>query len=200
MKRLLLVTVGVLFFSIWALAEEPRLIHEEDPSALISDIQVIVKTGAVEEPLNKTGITNIFSELMLRGTKKYDRQKFTTRTASVCLLIVGILIMFPLYKTDHDIKKGLATKNGDMIMKAVTAYPESSVRYNAVTQEFLKSKLFPQAFDLGLKATEFNRNAVSAWALIFVNPQAPLEDRIRARGEILRLDPLNTDVFKFKLE
>jgi len=132
--------------------------------------------------------------------EQYDRQKFTTRTASVCLLIVGILIMFPLYKTDHDIKKGLATKNGDMIMKAVTAYPESSVRYNAVTQEFLKSKLFPQAFDLGLKATEFNRNAVSAWALIFVNPQAPLEDRIRARGEILRLDPLNTDVFKFKLE
>lgn len=132
--------------------------------------------------------------------EQYIKRKFTTRTASVCLLIVGMLIMFPLYKTDHDIKKGLATKNGDIIMKALTAYPESSVRYNAVTQEFLKSKLFPQAFNLALKATEFNRNAVSAWALIFVNPQAPLEDRIRARGEILRLDPLNTDVFKFKLE
>ena len=69
-----------------------------------------------------------------------------------------------------------------------------------VPLEFLKSNLLPQALDLGRKAVKFNRNAVSAWALVFINPQAPLEERIRARDEILRLDPLNTEVFKFKLE
>jgi len=87
-----------------------------------------------------------------------------------------------------------------MIMSALTSYPESSVRYNTMTLEFLKSNLLPQAVDLGRKAVKFNPNSVSAWALIFVNPQAPLEERIRARAEILRLDPLNTEVFKFKLE
>jgi hypothetical protein len=102
--------------------------------------------------------------------------------------------------TDRDLKRGLALKNGDMIMKAVTAYPESTVRYNVFTQEFLKSNLLPQALDLGRKAVGFNPNAVSAWALVFINPQAPLEERVRARDEILRLDPLNTEVFKFKLE
>ena len=129
-----------------------------------------------------------------------SKPKFITQTASACLLIVGLLIMFPLYKTDRDLKKGLALKNGDIVMKALTAYPESSVKYNVFTQEFLKSNLFPQAVDLGRKAISFNPNAVSAWALIFVNPQAPLEERIRARDEILRLDPLNTEVFKYKLE
>jgi predicted DNA-binding transcriptional regulator AlpA len=132
--------------------------------------------------------------------EKENKPKFITQTASVCLLIVGLLIMFPLYKADRDLKKGLALKNGDMVMTALTAYPESSVRYNVFTQEFLKSNLFPQAVDLGRKAVKFNPNSVSAWALIFVNPQAPLEERIRAREEILRLDPLNTEVFKFKLE
>ena len=129
-----------------------------------------------------------------------NKPKFKTQTVSVCLLIVGLLIMFPLFKTDRDLKKGLALKNGDMVMNALTAYPESSVKYNVFTQEFLKSNLLPQAVDLGRKAVKFNPNSVSAWALIFVNPQAPLEERIRARDEILRLDPLNTEVFKFKLE
>jgi hypothetical protein len=129
-----------------------------------------------------------------------NKPKFITQTASVCLLIVGLLIMFPLYKADRDLKKGLALKNGDMVMSALTAYPESSVKYNVFTQEFLKSNLLPQAVDLGRKAIKFNPNSVSAWALIFVNPQAPLEERIRAREEILRLDPLNTEVFKYKLE
>jgi O-antigen ligase len=129
-----------------------------------------------------------------------SKPKFITQTASVCLLVVGILIMFPLYKTDRDLKKGLALQNGDMVMNALTAYPESSVKYNAFTQDFLKSNLLPQALDLSRKAIKFNPNAVSAWALVFINPQAPLEERIRAREEILRLDPLNTDVLKFKLE
>ena len=126
--------------------------------------------------------------------------KFITQTASVCLFIVGLLIMFPLYKSDRELKKGLALKNGDMVMSALTAYPESSVKYNIFTQEFLKSNLLPQALDLGLKAVKFNPNSVSAWGLVFVNPQAPLEERVRARDEILRLDPLNTEVFSFKLE
>jgi len=132
--------------------------------------------------------------------KTASKPKFITQTASVCLLIMGLLIMFPLYKTDRDLKKGLALKNGDMVISALTAYPESSVKYNVFTQEFLKSNLLPQAVDLGRKAIKFNPNSVSAWALIFVNPQAPLEERIRAREEILRLDPLNTEVFKYKLE
>jgi hypothetical protein len=129
-----------------------------------------------------------------------SKPKWITQTASMCLLIVGLLIMFPLYKTDRDLKKAFALKNGDKVMSALIAYPESSVKYNVFTQEFLKSNLFPQALELGREAVKFNPNSVSAWALVFVNPQAPLEERVKARDEILRLDPLNAEVFSFKLE
>lgn len=132
--------------------------------------------------------------------EKEKKPAFFTINVRLVLLVLGILIMFPLFKTDKDLKEALALKNGDMIIESVTAYPESSVRYNVFTQELLKSNLLPQALELARKAVEFNPNSVSAWALLFINPQAPLEERIRAREEILRLDPLNTEVFKFKLE
>jgi hypothetical protein len=79
-------------------------------------------------------------------------------------------------------------------------FPESSVKYNLFTQELLKSNLPQQALEMGRAAIKFNPNAVSAWALIFVNPQAPLNERLKARSEIIRLDPRNTEVYKYKLE
>ena len=85
-------------------------------------------------------------------------------------------------------------------MKSLTAYPESSIRYNIFTQEIYRLNLLPQALEMGRAAASFNPNAVSAWALIFVNPQAPIEERIKARQEILRLDPLNREVFKYDLK
>lgn len=78
--QLILISTLSLTSSVWAAssvtAEEPQLLYEEDPSSLVSNIQVVVRTGSAEEPVGKQGLTNIFSELMLRGTKKYDREKF----------------------------------------------------------------------------------------------------------------------------
>lgn len=72
--------------------DEPQLIYEEDPSSLVSDIQIVIRTGSVEEPVGKQGLTNIFSELMLRGTKKYDRQKFQSTLEKMgATLNVGVL-------------------------------------------------------------------------------------------------------------
>jgi hypothetical protein len=68
------------------------------------------------------------------------------------------------------------------------------------TQELLKSNLPKQALEMGRSAVRFNPNAVSGWALIFVNPEAPLSERLKAKKEILRLDPLNMEVFKYKLD
>jgi O-antigen ligase len=161
-------------------------------------ITLIVWGAILSGYLIGSNIRYVINKDSIKETER--NPKFKTQTASVCLLIVGLLIMFPLYKTDRDLKKGHELKNGDMVMSALTTYPESSVKYNIFTQEFLKSNLLPQAVDLGRKAVKFNRNSVTAWALIFVNPQAPIEERIKARDEILRLDPLNTEVFTFKLQ
>ena len=101
---------------------------------------------------------------------------------------------------DYDLKKAASSRDAQILMNALISYPESSKQYNVFTQELLKSGLFPQALEMGRAAATFNPNAVSAWGLIFVNPQAPLAERLMAKEEILRLDPMNNEVFGFDLK
>jgi zinc protease len=57
-------------------AVEPKLIYEEDSTLLTTTVEVVVLTGAADDPSGKTGVTNMLGELMLRGTKKKSRTKF----------------------------------------------------------------------------------------------------------------------------
>lgn len=122
------------------------------------------------------------------------------KPVATSLFISGLLIFFPLFKSDFDLKKAATSGNAVALMKSLTSYPQSSVNYNNFTQELLRSGLLTQGLDMARAAVDFNSNAVSAWALIFVNPQAPLAERLKAKEEILRLDPLNSEVYNFKLD
>jgi hypothetical protein len=116
------------------------------------------------------------------------------------LFITGLIIMLPLFNADRKLQTGATKRDATIVMQALTSYPESSVKYNLFIQELFTSNLFPQALEMGRAAVKFNPNAVSAWATIFVNPQAPLQERIAAKEQILRLDPMNTEVFSYKLD
>jgi zinc protease len=76
MKQALL--LGLLLWvaipSVWA--AEPKIIFEEDPTLLVSNLQVVVLSGAAQDPSSKSGLSNLLGELMLRGTKKRSRTKF----------------------------------------------------------------------------------------------------------------------------
>jgi hypothetical protein len=50
------------------------------------------------------------------------------------------------------------------------------------------------------KAIDFNPNSAALWALILINPNAPINERLDAKEAILKLDPLNTEVRNFKLD
>ena len=116
------------------------------------------------------------------------------------LFISGLITMIPLFNADRKLQTGATLRDATIVMQALTSYPESSVKYNLFIQQLLTSNLFPQALEMGRAAVAFNPNSVSAWAAIFVNPQAPIQERIAAKEQILRLDPMNTEVFSFKLD
>jgi O-antigen ligase len=122
------------------------------------------------------------------------------RLVANLLFISGLIIMLPLFNADRKLRTGATKRDATIVMQALTSYPESSVKYNLFIQELFTSNLFPQALEMGRAAVKFNPNAVSAWATIFVNPQAPLQERIAAKEQILRLDPMNTEVFSYKLD
>lgn len=59
-----------------ALAEEPKILFEQDSTLLVSHFSVVIQTGSKDDSRDKVGLANLMAELVLRGTKKKDRSKF----------------------------------------------------------------------------------------------------------------------------
>ena len=116
---------------------------------------------------------------------------------SILLGVVGFAILFPLFNTDRIQLIGMQKKDANLVMKAVTSYPESTVRYSLIGTELLQSGLDIQALEVARSGVQFNPHSAGLWALILVNPSATLEERNYAKVKILELDPLNKEVRNF---
>lgn len=116
---------------------------------------------------------------------------------SVFSLIIGLVIMYPLFNSDRQQLSAMRTGNGDLLMQAVTMYPESVLKYSQASRDLLTSGLPEQSLYLARKSVEFNPNSPALWSLILINPVAPQQERANAKKQILELDPLNKEVEEF---
>jgi hypothetical protein len=121
----------------------------------------------------------------------------TVNFSSALLVIIGLIISFPFFNSDRLIVKASNTGNGDLLIKATTSYPQSVTKYSQASQALLESGLPAPSLFLAQKGVEFNPNSASLWALILVNPNAPIVDRQNAKSKILELDPFNKEVKNF---
>jgi O-antigen ligase len=127
--------------------------------------------------------------------KSIERLKISASTLpSVCLGLAGLIFLTPLFNTDRLQFKGMSTRDANLVMKATTMYPESTVRYSVIGRELFDSGLNQQALEIARSGTKFNPNSAALWALILVNPSANNEERSAAKNKILQLDPLNMEV------
>jgi O-antigen ligase len=113
------------------------------------------------------------------------------------LAISGFILLLPFFNTDRLQLQGMQRRDANLVIKAATSYPESTVRYSLIGQELLNSGLTQPALELSRSAVEFNPKSAGLWALILVNPNATLEERLNAKKVILELDPLNKNVMDF---
>jgi hypothetical protein len=90
--------------------------------------------------------------------------------------------------------------DGDLAIKVAKMYPESVVRYSVLTRALLDSGLSVPALDLARSAVEFNPNSPALWALLLINPSAPIEERRAAKAKLLILDPLNKEVVNYEVQ
>lgn len=135
-------------------------------------------------------------------SSNYDKNSEAKRNNSrnlqgVLLGILGFAILFPLFNTDRNLLTGMQNKDANLVIKAVTSYPESTVRYSIIGQELLQSGLNIQALEVARSGVKFNPHSAGLWALVLVNPSATLEERNYAKIQILELDPLNKEVRNF---
>jgi hypothetical protein len=138
-------------------------------------------------------------------SNKTDKPSVSVRTSkakssyllSVLSVIMGLIIMYPLFNSDRQQLTAMRTGNGDLLMQAVTMYPESVLKYSQASRDLLTSGLPEQSLYLARKSVEFNPNSPALWSLILINPVAPQQERANAKKQILELDPLNKEVEEF---
>jgi hypothetical protein len=121
---------------------------------------------------------------------------------SLVLILMTTAVMFTSFNTDRLYLKSLQNNDGNLGIKVVDMFPRSSARYSTVGRLLFESggSQLPYSLTVAKKALEFNSNNVSAWALILVNPIATPDERLRAKKEILRLDPYNKEIKSYEIQ
>ena len=126
--------------------------------------------------------------------------KFKLKSSQFLFLVFGLIILFPYYNSDRMQLEAMQTGDGDLLIKAVTSYPESVLKYNQAGRDLLTSGLPEQSLFIARKAVEFNPNSAALWSIILANPIAPVEERNVAKQIILKLDPLNSKVRNLEIK
>lgn len=55
---------------------KPVMLYEQDPTLLTTTVQLVVLSGSLNDPPGKSGVHNLLSDILLRGTKTRSRTKF----------------------------------------------------------------------------------------------------------------------------
>lgn len=174
---------------------------------VVFQVQSSISPGNISMMLWNAVLTGTLigvSELKLRSVVDLvpvRKQILTkTRISSYSFVFLALLISYPLFNTDRQQMQAMATGDGDLAISSSKRYPESVLRYQVITRELLNSNLPVQALDLARSAVEFNPNSAILWALVLMNPSASIEERVKAKAEILKLDPLNKEVINYEIK
>jgi len=119
---------------------------------------------------------------------------------SLMSLFISLVIIFPYFNSDRLQLLAMNKGDGDLAIKVAKMYPESVVRYSTLTRALLDSGLSAPALDLARSAVEFNPNSPALWALLLINPAAPITERREAKAKLLILDPLNEEVKNYEIQ
>jgi O-antigen ligase len=178
----------VSLFSAWAAFQMTTVIS---PGNLVTMHWNAIISGAI------IGITKSVSPTQVSMPKVSENKVKNLSPVNLVFCIIALVIMFPVFNVDRIQLTGMQTGDANLVMRATTSYPEATVRYSLIGKELLDSGLTQQSLELARSGVEFNPHSAGLWALILVNPNAPISERLEAKERILELDPLNVEVPNF---
>jgi hypothetical protein len=112
--------------------------------------------------------------------------------------VIGLLIAVPPYSSDTKWNAALGSGSVEQIEKALTPgylNPQSSFRYANATQLFEANKLYDQAYKYAKIGVKFNPEFFDAWKILYYIQKSTPEERELAKKNLLRIDPMNKNIF-----
>ena len=112
-------------------------------------------------------------------------------------LVVGLLIACPPMSGDSKWRSALDSKDANRVMESLKPgyfSPSDSQRYAQASLLFANSNLFEQARSITLRAVRYNPDDYLSWRNLYFLPNSTEEEKLKARENLYRLDPLNPDV------
>ena len=73
--------------------------------------------------------------------------------------------------------------------------PQNSSRYVALFQLLEANKLFDLSYKYAKTAIEFNPQSFDAWTMLYYSQKATASEKTLARENLIKLDPLNPNIF-----
>ena len=112
--------------------------------------------------------------------------------------VIGLLIAVPPFSSDTKWKSALGSGSVEQIELALTPgylNPQGSFRYASATQLFESNKLYDQAYKYAKIGVEFNPDYFDAWKILYYIQKSTPEDRELAKKNLMRIDPMNKNIF-----
>jgi tetratricopeptide (TPR) repeat protein len=123
----------------------------------------------------------------------------TATTLGLISIFLSLALTFPLFNADKLARKADINKDALLAVKAAKTYPESVVVYSRLGIALYESGLYDLSLEIARSAVKFNPNSYQTWILILVNPNATIEERRKAKEELIKIDPLNKVIQNYKL-
>jgi len=176
---------------------------------LVIQLQTIINTQTLTflmwNSLLSGAVIGMASETTNRISSKIPsfrirKVSFITYTQGLVMIVISLVVMYPHFNNDRLFTQAANTGNGDLLIQAVTSYPQTVTRYSDSSRALLESGLPAPALFLAQKGVEFNPRSSNLWGLIMVNPSASLQERMFAKKMILSLDPLNREIKDYEVK
>ena len=177
-------------FAIWAVFQAQSVIS---PGAIGLMVFNAIATGAIIGLSRLEVIQNSGKIATSKGSERF------TRNSSAIFVLIGLVIIYPYFNADRLFLKALNSQDAILLADSTKRYPQFTYRYSTASRLLLESKAYKQSLEVALLAIKFNPNNVSPWAHIILNPLSSLEDKLKAKQELIKLDPNNKSLIDIKI-
>jgi hypothetical protein len=176
-----IISINQIGLAIWGWLLGGALIAYERATRVQSESGTHATTG-ISGAKRKTSQSSFVSAQMVAGVGA----------------VVGLLIAVPPFSSDTKWKAALGSGSVEQIELALTPgylNPQGSFRYASATQLFESNKLYDQAYKYAKIGVKFNPDFFDAWKMLYYIQKSTPEERELAKKNLLRIDPMNKNIF-----